>query len=255
MNSLSIWLLGIAAAFISGGASGVVAGVTATGIDPGAFNWTTQLRHTFILMGLVFVISGALGVAAYLKASPLPRAAWTPQKRAERTGKSIPAPPVRVVWTAENVQNGWKDLRLPRNQQTRITQEPPSPAAFSFHPTQRSKLWWADRPLSAFLRRHRKESGGLLMHMVTAAFRALDLVLFVFRKSEDDFKGLLAIFAEKFVSRHDDPQSNSTNSFYSAEAQHGGEEMTRQRQVSVRQPETSSRQKAGDITAILPAEE
>ena len=54
------------------------------------------------------------------------------------------------------------------------------------------------------------------MHVFTAAFRTLDLVLFVFRKSEDDFEWLLAIFAEKFVSRHDDPQSNSANSFYSA---------------------------------------
>ena len=54
------------------------------------------------------------------------------------------------------------------------------------------------------------------MHVCTAAFRTLDLVLFIFRKSEDDFEWLLAIFAEKFVSRHDDPQSNSANSFYSA---------------------------------------
>ena len=54
------------------------------------------------------------------------------------------------------------------------------------------------------------------MHVFTAAFGTLDLVLFVFRKGENDFEWLLAIFAEKFVSRHDDPQSNSANSFYSA---------------------------------------
>ena len=47
------------------------------------------------------------------------------------------------------------------------------------------------------------------MHVFTAAFRTRDLVLFVFRKGEDDFEWLVAIFAEKFVSRHDDPQSNS----------------------------------------------
>jgi len=55
------------------------------------------------------------------------------------------------------------------------------------------------------------------MHMFTAAFRTLDLVLFVFGKGEDAFEWLLAIFAEKFVTRHDDPQSNSASTFYSAE--------------------------------------
>ena len=53
------------------------------------------------------------------------------------------------------------------------------------------------------------------MHMFTAAFRTLDLVLFVFRKGEDGFEWLVAIFAEKFVTRHDDlqielPQTHST---------------------------------------------
>jgi hypothetical protein len=43
--------------------------------------------------------------------------------------------------------------------------------------------------------------------MFTAAFRTLDLVLFVFRKGEDGFKWLFAIFAEEFVTRHGDPQS------------------------------------------------
>jgi len=98
---MNVWLLGILAAFISGGASGVVAGVTATGIDPASFNWTTQLKNTFILMGLVFVISGVLGVAAYLAHSPLPRRPWTPEERAKETGKSIPAPPARIIWTQE----------------------------------------------------------------------------------------------------------------------------------------------------------
>ena len=38
------------------------------------------------------------------------------------------------------------------------------------------------------------------MHVFTIAFRTLDLILFVFRKSEDDFEWLVAIFAEKSVS-------------------------------------------------------
>jgi hypothetical protein len=45
------------------------------------------------------------------------------------------------------------------------------------------------------------------MHMFTAAFRTRDLALFVFRKGEDGFKWLFAIFAEEFVTRHGDPQS------------------------------------------------
>jgi len=45
------------------------------------------------------------------------------------------------------------------------------------------------------------------MHMFTAAFRTLDLVLFVFRQGEDGFKWLFAIFAEEFVTRHGNPQS------------------------------------------------
>jgi hypothetical protein len=40
------------------------------------------------------------------------------------------------------------------------------------------------------------------MHVFTAAFRALDLALFVFRKGEDRFERFLTIFAEKFVTRH-----------------------------------------------------
>ena len=44
------------------------------------------------------------------------------------------------------------------------------------------------------------------MHVVTAAFRALDLGFFIFCNSEDDFKWLLAIFAVVFVARHGDPR-------------------------------------------------
>jgi hypothetical protein len=46
------------------------------------------------------------------------------------------------------------------------------------------------------------------MNMFTAAFRAFDLVLFVFCKAEDQFEGLLAIFAIEFVTRHNEPPFN-----------------------------------------------
>ena len=62
------------------------------------------------------------------------------------------------------------------------------------------------------------------MHMFTAAFRTLDLVLFVFRKSEDDFEWLVAIFAEKFVSRHDAPNRTPQTHSTAPEASYGGDE-------------------------------
>ena len=67
------------------------------------------------------------------------------------------------------------------------------------------------------------------MHMFTAAFRTLDLALFVFRKSEDGFERFLAIFAEEFVTRHGcDPQSRLPQShFTAAEVGYGGEESSR----------------------------
>jgi hypothetical protein len=65
------------------------------------------------------------------------------------------------------------------------------------------------RLLSAFLRSHREEFGGLLMHVFPAAFRAPDLALLVFRKGEDDLEGLLAVFAEELVARHGDLQSRT----------------------------------------------
>jgi hypothetical protein len=58
--------------------------------------------------------------------------------------------------------------------------------------------------LSAFLRRHGEEGGGLLVQAFTATLRTLDLVLFVFRKGKEDFKWLLAIFAIELIARHVD---------------------------------------------------
>jgi hypothetical protein len=45
------------------------------------------------------------------------------------------------------------------------------------------------------------------MHVCTAAFRAGNLARVIFRKGDDGFEWLLAIFAEEFVTRHGDPQS------------------------------------------------
>jgi hypothetical protein len=65
------------------------------------------------------------------------------------------------------------------------------------------------RFLSTFLRCHGEEGGGLLMHLFTATFRTFDVAFFVFRKCQDDFKWLLAIFAVELIARHMDLRKTS----------------------------------------------
>jgi hypothetical protein len=67
-----IWLRGIVAAAISGGANGVVTGFAAIGIDPNHFNLSEGLHHTLSIASVSAGISAILGVALYLRQSPLP---------------------------------------------------------------------------------------------------------------------------------------------------------------------------------------
>lgn len=73
MVKAKIWLHGMLAAVISGGANGVITGFAAIGIDPGHFNLASGFGHTLSLAGVSAVMSAIIGVAAYLKQSPLPR--------------------------------------------------------------------------------------------------------------------------------------------------------------------------------------
>lgn len=66
------WLYGLVSAFIGGGAAAVTGGLTSIGIDPEHFNLQAGLKHTAELAGAIFVVSGAMSVALYLKQSPLP---------------------------------------------------------------------------------------------------------------------------------------------------------------------------------------
>lgn len=59
-----IWLNGLVAAGISGAASSISVMV----VDYDHFNLTTGLKH----LGLVALVSAVIGVAGYLKQSPLP---------------------------------------------------------------------------------------------------------------------------------------------------------------------------------------
>jgi hypothetical protein len=73
MSNWEIWLKGIVAAGIAGGANGVITGFTAVGIDPGHFNLQGGLHSTLTIAGLSALMSSIIGIAAYLKQSPVPK--------------------------------------------------------------------------------------------------------------------------------------------------------------------------------------
>lgn len=68
-----VWIKGLAAAAVSGGANGIVTGFAAIGIDPNHFNLQAGLPHTLAIGGTSAAISAILGVALYLRQSPIPR--------------------------------------------------------------------------------------------------------------------------------------------------------------------------------------
>jgi hypothetical protein len=72
MHNLELWAKGLLAAAIAGAANGVITGFAAVGIDPAHFNLQAGLRPTLAIAGVSAVMSGIIGVAAYLKQSPLP---------------------------------------------------------------------------------------------------------------------------------------------------------------------------------------
>ena len=74
-----VWLHGLIAAIIGGGASAVTGSVSASLIAPQQFNFGTELFHTLELMGVMFLFNGLLSMFAYLKQSPIPPEADDPQ--------------------------------------------------------------------------------------------------------------------------------------------------------------------------------
>src|SRR5213080_3976825 len=67
-----LWLKGILAAAISGGAGGVLTGFAAVGIDPQHFNLQAGIGATLRIAAAAALINAVIGVAAYLQKSPLP---------------------------------------------------------------------------------------------------------------------------------------------------------------------------------------
>ena len=73
MGNWGIWMRGVCAAGIAGGANGVMTGFAAVGIDPSHFNLQAGLHATLGIAGASAAMSAMIGVAAYLKQSPLPK--------------------------------------------------------------------------------------------------------------------------------------------------------------------------------------
>jgi hypothetical protein len=72
MQRIEIWLRGVVAAAISGGAGGILTGLAAVGIDPQHFNLQAGLGSTMRIAVAAAAINSIIGVAAYLQKSPLP---------------------------------------------------------------------------------------------------------------------------------------------------------------------------------------
>lgn len=69
------WIEGMLAAFIGGGATSVVGGVTASLMDPEKFNFSTGKFYG--LVATMFAVNGTLGFFAYLKQNPIPKVKTT----------------------------------------------------------------------------------------------------------------------------------------------------------------------------------
>jgi hypothetical protein len=77
LKLFEVWLKGVVAAGISGGAGGVLTGFAAVGIDPQHFNLQTGMSATLHIGAVAALINAVIGVAAYLQKSPLPDSNWT----------------------------------------------------------------------------------------------------------------------------------------------------------------------------------
>jgi hypothetical protein len=72
VKQLEIWIKGLLAAAVSGGAGGVLTGFAAVGIDPQHFNLQAGMGATLRIAAAAAMINAVIGVAAYLQKSPLP---------------------------------------------------------------------------------------------------------------------------------------------------------------------------------------
>lgn len=71
-RTIWIWLKGVGAALVSGSANGVITGFAAQGIAPETFNMGAGLSSMLKVAAAASLCSALLGVAFYLRQSPLP---------------------------------------------------------------------------------------------------------------------------------------------------------------------------------------
>lgn len=69
-----VWLKGIIAAFVGGGASAIISGLTSMGMASDKFNLTSTEGFWRLvgLMGANFFLNGIISIAFFLKQSPVP---------------------------------------------------------------------------------------------------------------------------------------------------------------------------------------
>ena len=67
-----VWLRGLFAAFIGGGAGAVASGFIAVAQTPDKYNLREGLHNLLFMIGGTFLLSGIVTSAAYLQRSPLP---------------------------------------------------------------------------------------------------------------------------------------------------------------------------------------
>jgi hypothetical protein len=72
MKRWELWARGMGAAAIAGAANGAITGFAAVGIDPSHFNLQSGFHNTLAIASVSAAMSSVIGVAAYLKQSPLP---------------------------------------------------------------------------------------------------------------------------------------------------------------------------------------
>jgi hypothetical protein len=65
------WLYGLFSGFISGGATAIVSTFGVSAIDPGDVNLQHPAKF-FAIMGVIFLVSGAISAANFLVKRPLP---------------------------------------------------------------------------------------------------------------------------------------------------------------------------------------
>jgi hypothetical protein len=75
ITRIELWLKGLIAAAVSGGAGGILTGFAAVGIDPQHFNLQAGMGATMRIGAAAALINAVIGVAAYLQKSPLPEEA------------------------------------------------------------------------------------------------------------------------------------------------------------------------------------